>query len=238
MYITVAGYPLTVLIALLATAAYLAIRGIVPWSISVTVISILVAVAAISLGFAKEALQSLSYSPKSARMSVSVLIAVSLVAGAAFVILPPRRPTQGASADLHAQTSPSVAVTTAWPWVTGCPSTSSKIAMPTGGGTLQEFHAPVDLTSTLTGGGAGSWTYGQLYLDFSAVKGTSVEIVGLTPHIQRKDLAAPVWIYVPNSGCGPLAGDRVFRYDLDKPGLPPVWLTLGVGGSQAASAAV
>lgn len=108
-------------------------------------------------------------------------------------------------------------VTTKWPWVSGCPSVGSAVAMPAGGGSIEDYHSPKDLTATLVQNGAGSWIQGSMYIHFAAAPGKRVEIVGLSPHIQRRDLAAPVWVYIEESGCGPYPGDRKFLFDLDKP---------------------
>ncbi|OBA64693.1 hypothetical protein A5647_24775 [Mycobacterium sp. 1100029.7] len=56
-----------------------------------------------------------------------------------------------------------------------------------------------------------------MYLHLQAAKGKRLELVDLTPHIQRRDLAPPAWVYIPMSGCGPWPGDRHFIFDLDKP---------------------
>jgi hypothetical protein len=84
-------------------------------------------------------------------------------------------------------------------------------------GKIQDFHAVTDIRQTLTASGAGSWTRGMLYLDLSAPGGQEVEIINIQPHIERRDLAPPAWIYRPDDGCGPYDSDRIFNFDLDKP---------------------
>ncbi|WP_406817905.1 hypothetical protein [Mycobacterium sp. M23085] len=56
-----------------------------------------------------------------------------------------------------------------------------------------------------------------MYLHLQAAKGKRLEIVDLKPHIQRRDLAPPAWVYIQQSGCGPAPGDRRFLLNLDKP---------------------
>jgi hypothetical protein len=106
---------------------------------------------------------------------------------------------------------------TVWPWVSGCPAYGSAIAMPVGGGALQDFHSAGDLGPTLAANGGGSWVRGSMYLHLQAATGKRLEIVDLKPHIQRRDLAPPAWVYVQQSGCGPGPGDRVFSLNLDTP---------------------
>jgi hypothetical protein len=89
--------------------------------------------------------------------------------------------------------------------------------MPPGMGDIGDFHATTDIRGKLTSSGAGSWTRGTLYLDLSAVGGKTVEIVNIQPHIDRRDLAPPAWIYVPDDGCGPYNSDRIFNFNLDVP---------------------
>jgi hypothetical protein len=106
---------------------------------------------------------------------------------------------------------------TVWPWITGCPAMGSAVAMPVGGGALQDFHSSHDLGPTLAASGAGSWVQGSMYLHLKAATGKRLEIVDLRPHIQRRDLAPPAWVYIEREGCGPYPGDRVFALNLDKP---------------------
>jgi hypothetical protein len=108
-------------------------------------------------------------------------------------------------------------LTTVWPWVSGCPAIGSAIAMPVGGGSLQDFHSPRDLTPTFIANGAGSWIQGSMYLHFQAAPGKHLEIVDIKPHVQRRDLAAPAWVFIEQSGCGPYPGDRRFVLNLDQP---------------------
>lgn len=106
---------------------------------------------------------------------------------------------------------------TVWPWISGCPAYGSGIAMPVGGGALQDFHSAHDLGPTLAENGAGSWVQGSMYLHLQAAKGKRLEIVDLKPHIQRRDLAPPAWVFIQQSGCGPYPGDRNFVLNLDQP---------------------
>jgi hypothetical protein len=111
---------------------------------------------------------------------------------------------------------PAIAVAKAWPYVSGCPSVGA-VAMPPGMGSISDFHAPTDIRGRLTSSGAGSWTRGTLYLDLSAASDQTVEIINIQPHIDRRDLAPPAWIYVPDDGCGPYNSDRIFNFNLDAP---------------------
>jgi hypothetical protein len=111
----------------------------------------------------------------------------------------------------------SLQLTTVWPWVSGCPSIGSAVAMPVGGGSIQDFHSPRDLTPTFIENGAGSWIQGSMYLHLQASSGQRLEIIDIKPHIQRRDLAPPAWVYIEKSGCGPSPGDRRFVLNLDQP---------------------
>jgi hypothetical protein len=107
-------------------------------------------------------------------------------------------------------------IATAWPFITGC-AASAEVAMPPGMGKIEDFHAVTDIRPTLVASGAGSWTRGLLYIDLSAPADKEVEIINIQPHIERRDLAPPAWIYRPDDGCGPSNSDRMFNFDLDKP---------------------
>jgi hypothetical protein len=113
-------------------------------------------------------------------------------------------------------TPAALGVATAWPFITGC-GNLGKVAMPPGMGKIEDFHAVTDIRQKLTASGAGSWTRGMLYLDLSAPANQEVEIINIQPHIERRDLAPPAWIYQPDDGCGPSDSDRIFSFDLDKP---------------------
>lgn len=112
--------------------------------------------------------------------------------------------------------SEALAVASAWPYISGC-STFGAVAMPPGMGRIEDFHAVTDIRSKLSASGAGAWTRGVLYLDMSAVTAKPVVITNIQPHITRRDLAPPAWIYKPTSGCGPKLSDRIFSFDLDGP---------------------
>lgn len=111
-------------------------------------------------------------------------------------------------------TAHALAVSTSWPYITGCASLA-QVAMPPGRGRIQDFHAVTDVRSTLAASGAGSWIKGMLYLDLSTVNGQSIHIQNILPFRVRRDLASPAWIYSPDDGCGPPLSSRVFGYDLD-----------------------
>lgn len=113
-------------------------------------------------------------------------------------------------------TRAALAVAPIWPFTTGCGAFSS-VAMPVGGGRITDFHAVTDLRAPMVAAGAGSWTRGVLYLDLSLTTSTPVEIADIQPHILRRDLGAPAWIYIPSAGCGPFSPDRVFTFNLDVP---------------------
>jgi hypothetical protein len=109
-----------------------------------------------------------------------------------------------------------LAVASAWPYITGCPD-FAQVAMPPGMGRIEDFHAVMDIRPTLVSGGAGSWARGILYLDLSAAQGQQVEVTNILPHIGRRDLASPAWIYNPDDGCEPNPSDRIFQFNLDAP---------------------
>ena len=123
---------------------------------------------------------------------------------------------QAAGTDEIDPPKPALAVAWAWPWISGCP-TVAQVAMPSGGGRIQDFHAPSDVRGKMTSaeGTGGSWAKGVLYIDLSTVDGRSVDVIGIKPHIDRRDLASPQWIYKPIDGCGPIGLDRSFSFDLD-----------------------
>jgi hypothetical protein len=123
---------------------------------------------------------------------------------------------QGDQSARRAQEAPALAVVPLWPYVTGCPD-FGEVAMPPGLGGINDFHALTDIRKTVISAGAGSWGRGMLYLDLSAKAGTSVEVMSIQPHIDRRDLAPPAWIYSPDDGCGPPPPDRIFNFDLDEP---------------------
>ena len=63
-----------------------------------------------------------------------------------------------------------------------------------------------------------------------------MQIAGIRPHIGRRDLAAPAWIYDPQGGCG---GNAERRFDLvldDPPSLTDAGVVQGVDGSSLALA--
>lgn len=136
----------------------------------------------------------------------------------------------GASPSSQAPRPPALAVAKAWPFVSGCPSVGA-VAMPPGMGDIKDFHATKDIRGTLTSSGAGSWTRGTLYLDLSAVGDQTLEIINIQPHIDRRDLAPPAWIYVPDDGCGPSNSDRVFTFNLDAPKFTDKGLFVSDAGS-------
>jgi hypothetical protein len=109
-------------------------------------------------------------------------------------------------------------VASEYPWTTGCPG-NGMVAMPPGGGRIEDFHAVTDLRPSIvnSGSSAGSWAVGSLYMDLSSAGPAPIEIVDVKPHILRRDLGSPAWIYQPSSGCGPIPPDRIFRFDLDRP---------------------
>lgn len=102
--------------------------------------------------------------------------------------------------------------------------------MPPGRGRIDDFHATIDISATLVDSGAGSWQHGVLYLTLSTTGNKPVEIVNIQPHIVRRDLAAPAWIYIPDEGCGPYDSDRVFNFDLDTPRFVDKGLFVGEAG--------
>ena len=116
----------------------------------------------------------------------------------------------------------SLVVASAWPYVTGCPA-NGDVAMPSGMGGIDDFHATTDIRDVMTGSGAGSWNRGAMYLDLSGNDAVSIDIVNIEPHILRRDLGSPAWIYQPDAGCGPYDSNRVFDFNLDKPD----WTDLG-----------
>jgi hypothetical protein len=109
-----------------------------------------------------------------------------------------------------------LAVVSAWPYISGCPD-YAQVAMPPGMGRIEDFHAVTDVRPTLVSGGAGSWARGILYLDLSPAQGQQIEITNILPHIGRRDLSPPAWIYNPDDGCGPNPSDRIFQFNLDAP---------------------
>jgi hypothetical protein len=56
-----------------------------------------------------------------------------------------------------------------------------------------------------------------LDVDLSVASGKPIEIINIQPHIERRDLGSPAWIYSPDDGCGSAASDRIFDFDLDAP---------------------
>lgn len=110
----------------------------------------------------------------------------------------------------------SLAIAPAWPYITGCPGVG-QVAMPPGFGSIETFHAVTDVRPTMVSKGAGSWTRGVLYLNLSVAGNQTVEIINVQPHIDRRDLAPPAWIYAPDSGCGPRDSERDFVFNLDRP---------------------
>jgi len=91
--------------------------------------------------------------------------------------------------------------------------------MPPGGGRIQDFHATTDVRPSIvsSGSNADSWAVGSLYMDLSTAGSAPIEIVDVKPHVLRRDLGAPAWIYQPFPGCGPIPPDRIFKFNLDKP---------------------
>jgi hypothetical protein len=129
------------------------------------------------------------------------------------------------SAAEAADTPRPLAVAPAWPYISGCPAVG-QVAMPPGMGKIETFHAVTDIRPTLASSGAGSWTRGVLYLDLSATGAQAVEIINIQPHIDRRDLAPPAWIYSPNDGCGPRNSERDFVFNLDAPHFSDVGATV------------
>ena len=171
----------------------------------------------------------LSRSQARAAWVSAAIAAVAVISTAAVSVVTSRG--SGQNNDVAASTNidnSSLVVASAWPYVSGCPATGD-VAMPSGMGSIDDFHATTDIRDLLTGSGAGSWNRGAMYLDLSGSGSDSIEIVNIQPHILRRDLGSPAWIYQPDDGCGPYDSNRVFTFDLDKPDWTDVGPFIGAG---------
>ncbi|WP_163645872.1 hypothetical protein [Mycobacterium conspicuum] len=141
-----------------------------------------------------------------------VVAAIGLITPAIAYIWPhtasPSRVTEAGTPETKA-----LAVSTVWPTSNGC--ANQQVAMPVGTGSINDFHAGSDTVKELIAHGGGVWISGMLAIDLSAAPGKSVAIQRIIPHIDRRDLAAPAWIYSPNFGCGPNSADRHIVWKLD-----------------------
>jgi len=113
---------------------------------------------------------------------------------------------------------PALAAAWEYPWLSGC-ANFTQIGMPSGGGRIEDFHSPSDVRGVMTSGQGtgGTWAKGVMFLDLSTVDVRSVDVIDIQPHITRRDLGSPQWIYKPLDGCGQPFPDRSFTFDLDGP---------------------
>ena len=117
------------------------------------------------------------------------------------------------SGDQRAPDAKALAVSTVWPMSNGC--ANQRVAMPVGKAASTTFTPGSDTVEKLIGDGGGVWESGLLAIDLSVAPGKSVAIQRIVPHIDRRDLAAPAWIYSPSFGCGPNSPDRHIVWKLD-----------------------
>jgi hypothetical protein len=154
-------------------------------------------------------------------IAAGLAVVLAVAGGIAWGVYSSNRTTPAAG-DTPAATSgaasksgtPSLAVADEWPFISGCPN-YAQLAMPPGKGRVDDLHAVTDIRPTLAAAGAGSWTRGVLYLKLSSAHGQPITVTNIKPHIVRRDLSSPAWIYAPDDGCGPTPLDRVFSFDLD-----------------------
>ena len=130
-----------------------------------------------------------------------------------------------------AQGAPPLAIASEYPWTSGCPG-YGMVAMPPGAGRIGDFHAATDIRASMVASnpGAGSWAVGALYMDLSPTGTRPVEVVDIKPHILRRDLGSPAWIYQPSAGCGPILPDRIFLFNLDQPKWTDTGVDMNTGG--------
>jgi hypothetical protein len=161
--------------------------------------------------------------PKRSRPSIrriwSVIGGIAAFAAAIVTVLayihPSNTSPQSAPPAAGSPAVGALAVSKVWPFVMGCEG--QRVAMPVGKGSIEDFHAGSDTVKDLIANGGGSWEYGQLAIDLSAAPSKSVAIQRIVPHIDRRDVAPPAWIYSPNFGCGPNSADRHIVWKLDSP---------------------
>lgn len=124
-----------------------------------------------------------------------------------------------------------------WPTMRGCDSGTEVAALAGGpGATSMRASQDTDVRVSMVAAGGASYGAGHLYLDFTVLDDSTIEIQDIKPIFFPAQPTKAEWIYTPQGGCGD-SYSRVFNFNLDK----HTFADAGVMGSsdqQAAGASV